>query len=345
MKISFIKNIADFKAIENDWNKLYLNLNLSVFQSFDFNYFSWINELDFNNLNRLCIILLKEENLISTIFPLYIDNKNRLRFINDKHIDSCDILSNCDFNLEFVLENLNENFNINYIYFENIKDSAHLFKIFNHQKIKYSFIRSSNKYSDLSFFAGEFPDNDIRYKSKHKTEFRRIKKINSNYHYEILETKNHEFPKHEILKLRQAMTNDNIRDSKFLSKKMLSLLEALFLKNKLILSVVKIDNTYHSCSFILKVKNNYLFWIDLYDDSKLINIFNYICFIEKISSKIDVNISFGRGIYNYKISNFSPKVKELFSLYIFNNEFKLFFYSQFFKLNLLAKSIFKKNLK
>lgn len=344
MEISFIKNIDDFKAIENDWNKLYLSLSLSVFQSFEFNYFSWISQLDFNNTNRLCIIILKKENLISTIFPLYVDNKKRLRFINDKHIDSCDILSDFPFDFDFVLKNLNENFNINYIYFENVKDSSQLSKIFKHKKIKYSFIKSSNKYSDLIFFAGKFPNNDIRYKSKYKTEFRRIKKINSNYYHEILESKNHEFPKHEILKLKQAMSRHNIRDSNFLSKNMLSLIEALFLKNKLILSVVKIDNTYRSCSFILKVKNNYLLWIDLYDDSKLINIFNYICFIEKVSSNIDVHISFGRGIYNYKISNFSPKVKELFSLYIFNNEFKLFFYSQFFKLKLLAISIFKNKI-
>ena len=68
------------------------------------------------------------------------------------------------------------------------------------------------------------------------------------------------------------------------------------------------------------VKSNYLIWIDLYDNTKMINLFNYVSLISSLSKKNKINNNFGRGDYSYKISNFLPEKKNLSSFYIFKSK-------------------------
>ena len=66
----------------------------------------------------------------------------------------------------------------------------------------------------------------------------------------------------------------------------------------------------------------------MYDDSKMINLCNYILAISSLSAEESVKINFGRGSYNYKIKNFLPVGQKLFSMYIFSSkysELKFFF--------------------
>ena len=44
MKIRYVTTLNEFKSLEDKWEKLFLELNLSVFQSFEFNFFSWVQE-------------------------------------------------------------------------------------------------------------------------------------------------------------------------------------------------------------------------------------------------------------------------------------------------------------
>ena len=46
----------------------------------------------------------------------------------------------------------------------------------------------------------------------------------------------------------------------------------------------------NSISFILCKKSNYLIWIDLYDNTKMINLFNYVSLISSLSKKNKINI-------------------------------------------------------
>ena len=54
----------------------------------------------------------------------------------------------------------------------------------------------------------------------------------------------------------------------------------------------------------------------------MINIFNYISLITVLSSEDSVIINFGRGVYRYKILNFIPQSKDLFSLQIFSSKWQ-----------------------
>ena len=94
------------------------------------------------------------------------------------------------------------------------------------------------------------------------------------------------------------------------------------------MSVVQKDNQMHAISFVLKSANEYLFWIDMFDDSKMINLFNYISYMRKVSVNESVVVNFGRGAYNYKIVNFKPTIKQLYAILVYENSIQLYF-SQF----------------
>ena len=66
----------------------------------------------------------------------------------------------------------------------------------------------------------------------------------------------------------------------------------------------------------------------MFDDSKMINLFNYISYMRKVSVNESVVVNFGRGAYNYKIVNFKPTIKQLYAILVYENSIQLYF-SQF----------------
>ena len=121
----------------------------------------------------------------------------------------------------------------------------------------------------------------------------------------------------------------------------LLLIEELYKKGKIILSIVKTNNKTNSISFVTKYSNEYLIWIDMFDESKMINIFNYISLVTVLSSEQSVKINFGRGGYKYKLLNFLPQSKDLFSLQIFSSKWQKLKYS--FERNIVRflRSVYK----
>ena len=62
----------------------------------------------------------------------------------------------------------------------------------------------------------------------------------------------------------------------------------------------------------------------MYDESKMVNLFNYISLVSRFSEKESININFGRGDYGYKISNFLPEIKSLYSVFLFSSDWQEF---------------------
>ena len=110
MRVRIISEIQEFLDCKDKWDTIFNKHDYSFFQSFEFNYYSWINELSKNKLNRLCIISLKNNGIVFAILPLYIDSKRRLRFINDVHADFCDVLSEQKFEFETILSEIRDKF-------------------------------------------------------------------------------------------------------------------------------------------------------------------------------------------------------------------------------------------
>ena len=332
MKYKLILNIVDFKDIEDDWQALYdKDKENTVFQSFEFNYFSWIYDL-LNGANTLAIVIAYDHDKIKAIFPFYIDKRCRLRFINDLHADFCDAVSIVDVNFNEVIKVLRSNFKIYYFQLVNLKKESSLF---DYSTINRCSVISDVDYSVLNLNKGVFPDNYSDYKSKQKTEFRRILNINKDKDYKIINYRNTIFPKSQIENLREKMILLGIRDKYFLSTSQLLLIEELYLSGKVVLSIVSERGIINAISFLVNSQSEYLVWIDMYDDSKMINLCNYILAISSLSSEESVKINFGRGSYNYKIKNFLPVEKKLYSMYIFSSkssELKFFFERRVIKL-------------
>ena len=323
MKFRLITNLKDFKDIENDWNFLYrANERISPFQSFKFNYFSWKFDL-INSKNTLAIVLAYDSKQIKAIFPFYIDKKRSVRFINDLHADFCDAISivNIDFNEIIVI--LKSNFKISYFQLINLKNNNNLLNDF---KISNCRVISNVNYSLIHFNKGVFPDNFQDYRSKQKTEFRRILKINIEKDHKIIDFTTSFFPRDQIITLRSRMILLGIRDNSFLSNNQLLYIEKLYLSGMLFLSIVSEKGIVNAISFIINSPAEYLIWIDLYDDSKLVNLYNYILVSSNLSAHESATINFGRGSYNYKIKNFLPEKKKLFSLYLFSSKYVEFIF-------------------
>jgi hypothetical protein len=345
MKIRIISEIQEFFAYKDQWDAIFNNQDYSFFQSFEFNYYSWITELCKNKLNRLCIISIKNNELVSVIFPLYIDSKKRLRFINDRHADFCDALSNKKYDFEEILSEISNQLKFDSVHFINLTKDSFLYHLYKENKSNNNLLKPLAKYSDLVIPEGIFPDNVLRYRSKQKTEFRRVKKKNIDKDYRLFLKDDANFPINEIHQLRERMIELGLRKANFLDEDRLLLLKQLYNSNRILVSMVKSKSNIHAISFILTNENEYLFWIDMYDNTKMINIYNYILFMENISCDNNVRINFGRGVYDYKVENFKPDIKQLFALYIYRNQLHLSLFLFIDKIKDILKLIYKKFIK
>ena len=319
MRIKIVDNIEDFRCLKSDWDLLYSkDRKYSFFQSFNYNYFSWKNEL-FNSNSKLSIICVELNGRICSIFPFYIDTRKRIRFINDIHSDFCDCLTTVTLDFKLIEDVLRVKFMFCQIQLINLKKESKILSFKN--------ITSKSKNSTYSFLTlekGNFPDNFKKYKSKQKTEFRRILKKNKDNKHLIVDADSVEFPLKEIQLLRNEMISLGLRNKSFLPDSQIDLLKQLFNKKHVVLSIVRDNSKFKAVSFIITRFNKHLFWIDMYDESKMINLFNYINLISKKSFKNSIIINFGRGLYNYKISNFLPEKRDLFSVSIFSSKWQEF---------------------
>jgi hypothetical protein len=338
MNLKIINNISDFKDLKEDWNTLFRKKNnYSAFQSFEFNYFSWKYDLS-KSRNILSIVVLYDDNYIKSILPFYIDRRLRLRFINDIHADFCDYLTDIEVDLDLVVKELRSNFTIRYFNLINITTNS---SILEKKLPNYCKLTLSSEYSILQLGKGVFPENSSQYRSKQKTEFRRIIKKHKDKKHELIDCNILDFPIAEIENLRGDMIKLGLRDKNYLPAAQLLLIEALYNKEKIILSIVKTNNKINAISFVIKDSTQYLTWIDMFDNSKMINIFNYISLITVLSSEESVIINFGRGGYRYKLLNFIPQSKDLFSLQIFSSKWQELKYNLESKVVWFLRGVYK----
>ena len=151
MQIKIVDNIVDFKKLRPKWKYLYRKDNqYSVFQSFEFNYFSWTNDIQYKD-SKLTIICIEINNKICSIFPLYIDSDKRVRFINDIHADFCDCLTIKILDFQLVLDIIKNKFTYHQIKLINLKRESKLLSLKNIP----TFLKTSS-YSFLNLEKGIF---------------------------------------------------------------------------------------------------------------------------------------------------------------------------------------------
>ncbi len=345
MKIEVINNNDRFLSLKQDWDQLFKLGNYSVFQSFTFNYYSWHIDLSKNIRNQLAIVMVKKKDEVITFLPFYVDSKKQLRFINDIHADFCDCISSEMIDVSQLFFYIKNKVPFKVIRLINLKEDARLKSYLQNIQLSNSLFLPFEKYALVQLQGGNFPNNYPEFKSKQLSEFRRIEKKHNDKTHVVLSVDTQEFPQTDIITLKQKMIKLGYRKKFFLTNKQLQLIKQLYCENHLVLSVVQKDNQVHAISFILKKSNEYLFWIDMFDDSKMINLFNYISYMRQVSVNQSVVVNFGRGAYNYKIVNFKPVIKQLYSVLVFENRMQLYL-SQFSdKILKVAKLIYREIVK
>jgi len=342
IKVSIISKINKLHTYKKQWDNLFFSFGKSAFQSFEFIYFSWLNEFSHLKDNRIAVIIIKKRKSIVAILPLYIDAYKRLRFINDEHSDYCDFIYSDNIKASNLKLNFFNLLDIKSIHLINTPQDFIYSSITSNFNNLYNFSLNNMNYSEMILKKSTFPDEIIKYRSKEKTEIRRIKKNNTNNDFFLYSKDNFIFPSNEISELRNEIISLKIRDENFLKKERLMLLENLYNSGRLIISVIKNQNKIQALSFILKKSNQYTFWIDMYNYStKMLNLYNYICFMEHIQSFNDVKISFGRGLYDYKIKNFLPDKKKLFAFYTYKSCPNFLLFRLTFQFKNFIKSAYK----
>ncbi len=343
MKIKLIHNINDFKKLKNHWDDIYKKNEYTIFQSFTFNYASWKYDLSISKINKLQIVLILKQDEIISIMPFYLDFKNRLRFINDTHIDYCDILINESIDLNTFYKTLKKSIKFSSIHLINVKKNSNIYKLFKPFNIDNLIIRTNIEFYSLYINSGDFPYNVNHYRSHQKHRINKAFKKHNNKSYRILNVKNDSFPEDEIKKLRDYMIISNIRKHSFLDEKMLNLIHENYYCGNIVLGVMSYLGETKCINIILQNnQNKYMFWIDLFNFEQMINIASYINFIKIVSKHSNVEIDFGRGKYFYKYSNFAPLYDNLFEILIFSSHFQKLRFIIFDKLKNSLKKIYIK---
>ena len=163
------------------------------------------------------------------------------------------------------------------------------------------------------------------WEERQSNDKRRLKRILRKYSTEnfFLTVADSCFPKEEILNLRNEMIISGFRKKSFLDDRLIEIAKSLYETGRLIISKIVYNGKIVGISLIFKKENYYSFWIDLYNDIQMINLYHNTLFIKKITESSNATFNFGRGIYNYKIQNFAPETKVLLEIRTFNNRFAI----------------------
>ncbi|BBG65153.1 hypothetical protein NNO_0450 [Hydrogenimonas sp.] len=354
MKYHIIQNENDFKSSKQIWERLYESCGCcTVFQTFEWNYEWWLKG---HREDQLFIIVFFKKNIENpiAIFPLIIDEKNILRFIADIHTDFSKILSTdldiADmYDISKIFFNLFNNCSCKSIELKNINQDDALINYlqlpFDNKKIFFQ----SNGYSYLEItpVKDNFFNSFSHLKSKRKSELKRIYKKYSGYTSSILTANTDTFPLDDIKSISNEMTKNGLREETFLDSTLLEIIYVLYEKDNLIIQTIQNSRGESvAMNFVLKSpKERYIFWIDIYKNFQYINIFSYITFMKTIIESSDKQIifDFGRGLYDYKIKNFLPIIKQQYTFFFSKYNFDFLSYLSKFFAKKSIMNFYKKN--
>ena len=343
MQISIINKTEDFLLLKEDWNALFIKGDYSVFQSFDFNYYSWKYEVISDKRNQLAVTVITINESVVAIFPFYIDGNKQLRFINDMHFDFCDFITKESINFSAVYLYLKQEIDFKSIRLINVKQEANIYKVMSGLNTKNKVILSISEYSSLNVDKGIFPYNVPHYRSHQKHRINKAYNTHKDKKCQILSREQYSFPKKEILLLKETMISLGIRKDNFLTNERLLLIECLYNSGIIILHIIKDKGKTNVINILLKKSpSEFMFWIDLFDDSKMINISSYSHFMKSTSLEQSVIMNFGRGRYSYKESNFVPEFYKLHQIYLFSNKWKKLRFLIIYQIKNLLISMYKK---
>jgi len=349
MQYRIISSQKDFLQIAEIWKIKYLiSDNYSFFQSYEWNYYWYLNNLIDK---KLFIILFYKENYkheCSLICPTFIDEKGALRFISDNHSDFCDVLANnllvtdCTAISKLFSELMSKHSEIKKVNFKNFsKDNSYISILLSKFEFNSKYFQTASSASFILEKEKQFPYSASHFKASNRKRINKNIKKFSNYEYKLVNSNNLEFPRKILVRLRDYMLKKGSREIDFLNDDMIKTINYLYDNHLIDLSMVSYKNEVKSIIIIFKKQNSYQLWISLYMEIPHISVFTINSFLQSIRSKEDIRIDLGRGVYKFKIMNYAPTSLLLYDFYFSKNNLDYFI----FIFNKILKTTLKKLLK
>ena len=311
MKVQIINKESKLVELSSDWKRLNSLYNSKIFSCYDY----IISVIDSKNYNLFVLVVFDNSERIINILPMHKRN-NFLFFLNYEHSDYCEIIGPTQCLDKFFFQTIIKRNNLRGIIFNNLISPISNLNTFQSNSCSFLNLKKTKN----------FPSNFTHLVYRQRRRLSRI--LNKyNYTHQIIKYPQN-FPQSVINDIKNDMISRGIRSENFLDNYLLNLIKSLYEKNILIISNVK-DKREKSLaiSFVLEQDKTFYFWIDLFLNISMINIYNNISFIKEISQIKSAKFDFCRGVYNYKKQNFSPNEIELHTSFFIESKLISYLYS------------------
>ena len=311
MKVQIINKKSKLVELSSDWKRLNSLYNSKIFSCYDY----IISVIDSKNYNLFILVVFDSSDRIISILPMHKKN-NFLFFLNYEHSDYCEIIGQTQCLDKSFFQTIIKQNNLRGIIFNNLISPISNLNTFKSNSCSFLNLKKTKN----------FPSNFTHLVYRQRRRLSRI--LNKyNYTHQIIKYPEN-FPQSVINDIKNDMISRGIRPEKFMDNYMLNLIKSLYEKNILIISCVK-DKRDKSVaiSFVLEQDKTFYFWIDLFLNISMINIYNNISFIKEISEVKSAKFDFCRGIYNYKKQNFSPNEIDLYTSFLIKSKLISYLYN------------------
>lgn len=320
--LGICQTYEQFLSLEQVWNDLYAVTPEPVpFQSFSVCRASWEFVSSTGGQNTLHILVWSRKGKTLAIFPLYIDKKHTLRFLNDRHLDFCGPVLHPsvagDFHMcEELAEHIRSCKDIRKVRLENLRSD--LFQSSLQLQLKGTVLYP---YKHWSFFRMPgTPDaksaidtlDQLTTKEKYRLKNIHSKMEKAGARYEIHNISESAWPSELIDGLCATMVEDGRRKDRYFSQSFLSFLQAVYESGELSVCATVQDDAPVACNLFLHSLSGseYIDWIALYKDPSA-NSWNLLQFIDYLHSIGGGTLNFARNIYKYKTHNYRPVIRSL----------------------------------
>lgn len=320
--IKVIKNVNELEKIKEWWNTLYEeDDNCTPFQSYEYNYISWKRFCQ--NDYSLFVILYyhNQEKAPCAIFPLCIDSKKCLRFLNEDHSDFQTALikesAKTDLKMyEEVYNYIKSEPNINRICLNHLRHDDLLIPYLGHIST-YARLYGTESYSYLPISSNQdggdsFIDSLRHLTAKERNRLKNIEKKATDLSFRIITIDSEAYPEKEVMELVQDMIKKGIRSKAYFTDSLLGFIMDLYQAGVLKIGMIYQGESLGSISFFYQSKNSMCIqWIIIYSDKEY-NLQAKLKIINSVYESGGGVFNLGRGTYKYKIQHFRPVIQNLF---------------------------------
>ena len=316
--IEIVDTIDKFKTLESEWNSLFFQAkDVTFFQTFKYNWIAW--ETFSTPVDRLFIIAYRtDKKELQAIFPFYLNKKGHLKFINDKHTDFCNAIISKDaeatYNLMYdVWKFIGDEKSVKFLFLDNVVANS---PVLSYWKVFFSnaFVFSQTEHSWINCFKSDNIFTDFQYlRAKERKRLVVLDKKSSHCSLKIFHIMNESYPEDVVNRLAQEMMAMGLRSSSYLNDTMRVFMRRLYESGLVELSILYDGDEPISMGFVfINEQRTYsMRWVILYKSTQF-NLWNYARYIVEKSRIGESIIDFGRGGYDYKMSNFRPQIENLY---------------------------------